>query len=50
MCLGNIPKYFTIDNMKKLGLKESVYVFSGDYNTIDTNDILNIHKNLMKEI
>ena len=33
-----------MDNMKKTGLKESVQVFSGDYNTIDTSDILDIHR------
>ena len=41
-------KDFAINNMKKTGLKESVQVFSVDYNTNDTNNILNIHKYLMK--
>ena len=49
MCIGNIPKDFTIDDMKKSESKGSVYVYSVDYNTIDTNDILNIHRYLMKE-
>ena len=49
MCLGNISKDFTIDNMKKTGLKEMVQIFSVDFNTIDTNDILAIHRYLMKE-
>ena len=49
LCLGNISKDFTINNMKnKTGLKGSAKAFSVDYNTIDTNDILDIHKYLMK--
>ena len=39
LCLGNISKYFTINNMKKKK-KNSV---------IDTNDLLDIHKYLMKK-
>ena len=42
--LGNISKDFTINNMKKTGLKGNVKVFSDDYNTIDINDILDIHR------
>ena len=34
--------------MKKTGLKESVNFFCVDFNHIDTNDILDIHKYLMK--
>ena len=48
-CLGNISKDFTINNMKKTGLKEIVNCFSADFNLIDTNNILNIHKCLMKK-
>ena len=33
---------------KKTGLKEVVNFFSVDFNPIDTNNILDIHKNLMK--
>ena len=47
LCLGNISKDFTI-NMKKTGLKGSVKFFSVDFNPIDTNDILDIHRYLMK--
>ena len=48
-CLGNVSKDFTINNMKKkTGLKGTVKFFSVDFNPIDTNDILNIHKYLMK--
>ena len=42
--LGNILKDFTIDNVKKARLKESVNFFSVDFNPIDTNDFLDIHK------
>ena len=48
LCLGNISKDFTVSNMKKTGLKGSVQVFSLVYAS-DTNDILNIHRFLMKE-
>ena len=48
LCLGNISKDFTIDNLKKTGLKGVVNVFSVDFNPIDTNDILDIHKYSMK--
>ena len=34
--------------MKKPGLKEIVKVFPVDFNPIDTNDILDINKYLMK--
>ena len=49
LCLGNISKDFTINNMKKAGLERSVKFFSFDFNPIDTNDILDIHNYLMKE-
>ena len=48
LCLGNISKDFTINNMKKTGLKGVVKLFSIDFNPIDTNNILDTHKNLMK--
>ena len=44
LCLGNISKDFTIDNLKKTGLKGVVKPFSIDFNPIDTNNILDIHK------
>ena len=40
LCLGNISKDFTIDNMKRTGLKGVVKVFSIDYSAIDTSNIL----------
>ena len=48
LCLGNISKDFTINNMKKSGLKGVVKHFSVDFNPIDTNNILDIHKYLTK--
>ena len=49
LCLGNISNNFTINNLKKkTGLKGVVIFFSVDFNPIDTNDILDIHKFLMK--
>ena len=35
---------------KKTGLKGAVELFSVDFNRIDTNDIFDIHKYLMKRI
>ena len=36
--------------MKKTGFNEYVYDFSVDYNTTNVDDILNIHKYLIKKI
>ena len=49
LCLGNISKDFTINNMKKTGLRDIVKLFSVDLNPIDTKNILNIHKYFMKK-
>ena len=49
LCLGNISKNFTAINMKKLGLSGYVCEFSVDYNNIDTSNIIDIHKYLMKK-
>ena len=46
--LGNISKDFSVDNIKKTGLNVYVYDFSVDYNAITVDDILDIHKYLMK--
>ena len=43
LCLGNISKDFTINNMTKIALKGVANFFSVDFNSIDTNDILDIH-------
>ena len=49
LCLGNISKDLSVDNIKKIGLNGYVYDFSVDYNNIAVNDILDIHKYLMKK-
>ena len=49
LCLGNISKKLSVDNMKKARLSEYVYDFSVDYDAIAVHDILDIHKNLMKK-
>ena len=46
---GKISKYVSVDNMKKTGLKGYVYHFSVDYDAIHVDDILEIHKYLMKK-
>ena len=46
--IGNILKDFTMDNLEKTELKEYVYAFSVDYNIVNTNNILDFHKYLMK--
>ena len=49
LCLGNISKYWSTDNMKrKTGLNGYVYGFSVDYDATDVDDILDIQKYLMK--
>ena len=48
LCLGNISKDFSVDNMKKTGLNGFVYDFSIDYDAIAVDDILDIHKYLME--
>ena len=42
LCLGNISKDFTFDNMKKTGLKGDVIV--ADYYPINISDILEIQR------
>ena len=49
LCLGNISKDWTVHNMKKTGLNRYVYDFSADYDAIAVDDILDIHKYLMKK-
>ena len=49
LCLGNISKDWSVDDMKKTGLKGYVYDFSVDYDAIVVSDILDIHKYLMKK-
>ena len=47
--LGNISKDWSVDNMKRIGFNGYVYDFSVDYDAIAVDDILDIHKYLMKK-
>ena len=49
LCIGDISKDFSVDNMKKTQLNGYVYNFSVDYNIIDTSNIVDIRKYLMKK-
>ena len=49
LCLGNISKDWCIDNMKITGFNSFAYDFSVDYDAIAVDDILDIHKYLMKK-
>ena len=49
LCLGNISKDFSVDNTKTTRLNGCVYDFSVDYDAIPADDILDIHKYLIKK-
>ena len=49
ICLGNISKDFSVNNMKRTGFTGYVYDFSVDQVPTAVDDIKNIHKYLMKE-
>ena len=49
LCLGNVSKKVSSSNMKKNGFNGHIYDFNVDYDTIDVDDILDIHKYLMKK-
>ena len=44
LCIGNVSKEFTFNNVKKTALKGVVTYFFVDFNPIDNNDIIDIHK------
>ena len=44
LCLGNISKDWSIDNVKRTGFTGYVYDFSADYEATDVGDIKGIHK------
>ena len=48
LCLGNISKDFSVDNMKKTGIYGQIHEFSIDYDAIANDKIIDIHKYLMK--
>ena len=47
ICLGNISKDWSVDNVKRTGFTGYIYDFSLDYDPIAVDDIKNIHKCLM---
>ena len=49
LCLDNISKDWSVDDMKRSGFNGYVYDFSVDYDVIAVDDILDIHKYLMKK-
>ena len=49
LCLGNISKDWSVDNMKRTYFNGYVYDSSVDYDAIAVDDILDIHKYLMKK-
>ena len=49
LCLGNISKDWSIDSMKKTGFNGYVYDLSVDYDATDVDDVIDIHKYLMRK-
>ena len=49
LCLGNISRDWSVDNLKKTGLNGYVYGFTVDYDIIAVDDILDIHTYLIKK-
>ena len=49
LCLGNISKDWSVDNMKKTGFNGYVYDLNVDYDVTDVDDFKDIHKYLMKK-
>ena len=44
LCLGNISKDWSVDNMKRTGFNGYVYDFSVDYDATSVDDIKDVHK------
>ena len=49
LCLDNISKDWSTDNMKKIGFNGYVYDFSADYNAVTLDDIKDVRNYLMKK-
>ena len=49
LCLGNISKDWSTDNMRKTWFNGYVYDYNVHYEVIAADDIKNIHKYLMKK-
>ena len=48
LCLGNISKDWSVDNMKRTGFTGYVYDFSAGYDDIEVDNINDVHKYLME--
>ena len=48
LCLGNISKDWSVENIEKAGIKGYVYDFIVDYDAIAVADIIDIHKYFIK--
>ena len=49
ICLGNISKDRSVDNMERIGFNGYVYDFSVDYDAVSVDNIKDIHKYVMKK-
>ena len=49
LCIGNISKDWSVDNVKRPGFTGHDYDFSADYNDIGVDNIKNLHKYLMEK-
>ena len=49
LCLGNISKDWSVDNMKRTGFTGYVYDFSADYDPIANGDIKDIRWYIINE-
>ena len=49
LCLGNVSKHFSVNNLKKTVLYRYSYGFAVDYDSIGVDDVLDIHRYLMKK-
>ena len=49
LCLGNISKDWSQDNMKKTEFDGYIYDFSTDYDAVTISDIQDIHRYLMEK-
>ena len=49
MCLGNVSKDFSVDNVKNTWLNRCVYVCSVDYDAVAVDGLLDIHKYSVKK-
>ena len=50
LCLGNISKDWSVDNMKRTGFTGYVYDFSVGYDDIEVDNINDVHKYFMERI